>query len=552
MFDFGPDVGIEFTESASGHVAQRISDPEAAERLAKSRGSSFQFSLQVSIPQLGQFLDSAVHIAGISGGTVSWKPDVTTAPVLPGGQVTLFRKADSSRKHKFNDYVFSFAGSGRTFDCRGVKDLQDENGLDVSTDLSTINLTMQADGQLAGSGVVRSNLLDFVRQLQSCRVTGAKSADEEHAARKTFLGFLNAELREVYPTLPVIFADTAQFTPEQRRTLELCARLLLPADLPPAGPQIDDVTSALDRFLANASASLLTTITNWLQVIGTFIPADGADPRLLRLLVTAQLNNTARSPIRDVLQLIHTLVVFPYYSHAKADKLLGYSRPVHQPRNTPDLQVVAEPPDRVFDFVIAGSGPAGTLLAQRLSAKGKSVLLLESGPYIPERTMDADEILGTARLYKSSGLQQANAAAPLAGSGRPRVHGAAGSVRRRGRSRQQRGMFPPSLPTAGPLAEPRVPGLGRRSVGGLCASRPGPRHQAGIRSCHTIPSSEPHLEVSCRQTRAREEAACRCPARTGIVRVPGQYRGLPGHGTLQCWMRIGAQAERIAGVPAPS
>jgi hypothetical protein len=29
--------------------------------------------------------------------------------------------------------------------------------------------------------------------------------------------------------------------------------------------------------------------------------------------------------------------------------------------------------------------------------------------------MDADEILGTARLYKSSGLQQANAAAPLAG-----------------------------------------------------------------------------------------------------------------------------------------
>jgi len=76
--------------------------------------------------------------------------------------------------------------------------------------------------------------------------------------------------------------------------------------------------------------------------------------------------------------------------------------------------VVAEPPQRIYDFVIAGSGPAGTLLAQRLSATGKSVLLLESGPYIPERTMDADEILGTARLYKSSGLQQANAAAPLA------------------------------------------------------------------------------------------------------------------------------------------
>src|SRR6185436_7342434 len=97
------------------------------------------------------------------------------------------------------------------------------------------------------------------------------------------------------------------------------------------------------------------------------------------------------------------------------DAVVGYSRPVHTPRNTPDLPVVAEPPQKVYDFVIAGSGPAGTLLAQRLSATGKSVLLLESGPYIPERTMDADEILSIARLYKSSGLQQANAAAPLTG-----------------------------------------------------------------------------------------------------------------------------------------
>src|SRR5262249_38625244 len=60
-------------------------------------------------------------------------------------------------------------------------------------------------------------------------------------------------------------------------------------------------------------------------------------------------------------------------------------------------------------------GPAGTLLAQRLSATGKSVLLLEAGPYVPERTIDSDEVLWTARLYKSSGLQQANTAIPFGG-----------------------------------------------------------------------------------------------------------------------------------------
>ncbi len=137
------------------------------------------------------------------------------------------------------------------------------------------------------------------------------------------------------------------------------------------------------------------------------------------MLVTAQLNSTDRSPIRDVLELLHSLVVFPYYAHPKCDALVHYSRPVHQPRNTPDLPVLAEPPQKVFDFAIAGAGPAGMLLAQRLATKGKSVLLLEAGPYVPERTIDSDEILWTARLYKSSGLQQANTGIRLVGAEGP-------------------------------------------------------------------------------------------------------------------------------------
>jgi choline dehydrogenase len=416
MSDFGPNLGIQYTESASGHVASQISDPAVAERLAEASGGAFQLDLQISIPRLQEFLDSAVHIAEIGSGKVSWNPDVSSVPLLPGGQVTLFRNADPSRKRKFIDFAFSFPGArGSIITCKGVKDLHDDNGLDAATDLSTINLTLQTGGQLAGTGIVRTNILQFVRQIQSCKVTRAQSEGEEGAARQAFFGFVNGQLREVYPNLPLIFKDTTELTPEQRKTLTLCARLLLPADLPPAGPQFDDIMAGLDRYLANASSSQLATISDWLQAIGTFLPSRTADLTLLRILVTAELNNTDRSPIRDVLQLIHTLVVFPYYADPKADALVGYCRPVHKPRNTPDLPVASEPPERVFDFAIAGSGPAGALLAQRLSAKGKSVLLLESGAYFPERTIDSDEILWTARLYKDSGLQQANATAPLFG-----------------------------------------------------------------------------------------------------------------------------------------
>jgi choline dehydrogenase-like flavoprotein len=418
MSDFGPNAGIEYVERMSGHVAGGISDPLVAASVASEGGRTFTLDLRISIPHLHGFLEAEKHVAQIADGTVSWLPGLPSTPVLPGGQITLFRRATGDPVHRFIDFAFSFHDGERVIDCTGLQDLHDDNGVDAATDLSTLNLTLLAGSEVAGTGIVQASLLDLIRQVQSCKVTGAHSEDEESSARKAYLGFLNSELREIYPNLPLLFQDRARLSLEQRKTLNLCARLLLPSQLPAGGPQFDDILKGLDTYLENASASQLATITEWLQVIGTFLPGgDGGNLTLLRMLVTAELNRTDRSPIRDILQLIHTLVVFPYYAHPKADGIVGYVRPKHvlPPSPSVDLPVAFEPPDRVFDFVIAGSGPAGTLLAQRLAATGKSVLLLEAGPYVPERTIDPDEIRWTARLFKDSALQQANAGSPLFG-----------------------------------------------------------------------------------------------------------------------------------------
>jgi hypothetical protein len=83
--DFGPQVGIQFAETASGPVAREISDPGVAARSADPAGAPFQISFALSIPRLQDFLGAGVHAAEIRGGTVSWKPDLAAVPVLPGG-----------------------------------------------------------------------------------------------------------------------------------------------------------------------------------------------------------------------------------------------------------------------------------------------------------------------------------------------------------------------------------------------------------------------------------------------------------------------------------
>ena len=122
MADFGPDAGIQFVESASGHVASHISDASVAARLAALTGRTFQLDLQISIPRLQDFLASTEHVAEIAGGQITWKPDISAARVLAGGQATLFRNADATRTHKFVEFYFSFPGAkGEVINARDSK-----------------------------------------------------------------------------------------------------------------------------------------------------------------------------------------------------------------------------------------------------------------------------------------------------------------------------------------------------------------------------------------------------------------------------------------------
>jgi long-chain-alcohol oxidase len=79
----------------------------------------------------------------------------------------------------------------------------------------------------------------------------------------------------------------------------------------------------------------------------------------------------------------------------------------------------AAPIELEADVVVVGSGAGGGVVAAELAGAGRSVLVVESGPFVDEASMPRDELDAYARLYLNYGLLSTwdGAVTMLAGSG---------------------------------------------------------------------------------------------------------------------------------------
>lgn len=340
---------------------------ELSGTLTREKGvsDSFTCNLEVVQPQR-EFDDQSGALLTIRGGVVHCDP-LCERTEIAGGSIDIFGSSLTSDSPPIVSYVFRFTASD-------VEYLFYAESRDPIQNLKAIDAKVESTDGLAAFGTL------------SCT--------------------LGKQLKD-FSAYPVLVQKMHLMSDALWRTLKLLAGVLLPNPLPPSGPSVEDVANNIQRFLGQASGTQVQVVRRLLQIISAFIPILELEINKIRQKVQVILDNEKKSLLRQALTGIHQIVVFAYYADTRADQLLGYARPQHKPKHQTTFPISNAIPNRLFDVVIAGTGPAGALLSDRLSSKGKSVLLLEAGPYIPEKDITPDELDSISRLYKNSGLQSA-------------------------------------------------------------------------------------------------------------------------------------------------
>jgi choline dehydrogenase-like flavoprotein len=409
---YGSNVGIAFREAMSGYLQLGVKDPGQGALAGAGKDNNFAFDLDVRIPSLRAFLNAPTHQAQVAGGKVTWTGRVAAdSAVQGGGSIVMYRNVTPDGRKKGFDFNFSFLDrDGRFSTVMAEKRLSDDAGFDAAADLSTLFVKVLQDGPTIAAGITRVHVDELLGQIASLQVTGTTNEAERMEARGDFLTFMNHRLSQVYRNLPFLFRlDPDRYLrASEWRALSLVLRVLLPESLPPNGPTIDDAAANLEVFVRNADADAVEQIRVGLRLLGAVAPfASGFVPEI-RKQIRAVLEAGHAPELRPVAELLHRVAVLPYFAHPKADGLVRYHRPTFSPAHNTRLAVSNRPSQTDYDVIVVGAGVAGSILAERLSRGGKRVLLLEAGEYLAERDMSSDDLVMTARLYKSSGLQLIN------------------------------------------------------------------------------------------------------------------------------------------------
>ncbi len=203
------------------------------------------------------------------------------------------------------------------------------------------------------------------------------------------------------------------------RVLECFAEVIITGGIEDITPR--EVADAVDKLLADIPSSQTVSIKWALAFIelGALLRFRVPLSRMGRLERALYLTNifTRGQLFFHSLVRIKQLIFFIYYSDERTYEEVGFSRfeqrekykQAEQKHELPTDPVVYPP--RVttrhlkVDVCVIGSGAGGAVVAANLAESGKSVVILEEGPYLKRDRIDHDERSMASKAYRDGGLQ---------------------------------------------------------------------------------------------------------------------------------------------------
>ncbi|MBW0009962.1 MAG: GMC family oxidoreductase N-terminal domain-containing protein, partial [Pseudonocardiales bacterium] len=275
-------LGIQFTETMTGYIsAQGSGDYQAAAALGEADGSPFSFTLTVVSEDLEGMLTDPDHPARMIGTVRA--PALSPDPItVTEGVFNLFVKdPDRINGRQMRYRMRLTTEEGRHYHFVGVKIINDDRGLDIWSDNTTLYVTVyEGDteaGRVVATGTLTISPEDLMRQLTTIRVRGATSVRQRLVETARFGEFFAGTLFDVYGgVVRPLERFNAVAPARKKRPLRVCAPVIHPFTTD------DGVALRLTRYQGGSKGPVI--LAHGLGVSSRIFSIDTIETNLLEFL----------------------------------------------------------------------------------------------------------------------------------------------------------------------------------------------------------------------------------------------------------------------------
>ena len=275
--------GLRFTETMRGFISTaNLSGYDAAADAGRSQGEAgrFEFTVTVTFRNLDAALASDTHEGTIVGTATA--PALSSHPMaVAKGTFNLFvtdREGVETKQMRYTMRLLT--EEGRHYYFVGVKRIHNDAGLDMWKDATTLFVDVYEDDreeQVAAKGMLRIELVDFVRQMGTFRATHSGGLLQRLRTEAKFGRFFAGTL---YDTYGGIVARPTEFNPDapprKRRPLRVGIPVVHPVRTR------DEVDIRLTRYQGGTKGPVM--LSHGLGVSSQIFSIDTIETNLLEFL----------------------------------------------------------------------------------------------------------------------------------------------------------------------------------------------------------------------------------------------------------------------------